>query len=60
MEGVQVVLGVLGEGVSFPYQAVDPGSQGAEPTFNVVGFALHFATGTVSLSGKGRRVVLQL
>ena len=49
MDGVEVVLGVLGERVGFADQSTHPRPQRAEPAFDVVGFALLFAARTVGV-----------
>ena len=56
MDGVEVVLGVLGERVSFSHQAADPRPQGAKPAFHVIGFALLLAAAAMRARGKGRPV----
>ena len=52
VNGIEVVLGVLGKGVSFAHQATHSCSQGAKEAFDVVGLALVFAAGAVSSFGK--------
>ena len=39
VDGIEVVLGVLGEGISLTHQATDAGPRGAKPAFDVVGSA---------------------
>lgn len=39
VDGIEVVFGVLGEGVHPTHEAAGSRSQGAKPAFNVVGFA---------------------
>ena len=53
VDGVEVVLSTLGEGVGFSHQATHAGPQGAEPTLHVVGLAFLLAAGAVGVSGKG-------
>ena len=40
VDGIEVVLGALGEGKRLSHQAADPLAQGAEPAFDVAGLAL--------------------
>ena len=47
-----MVFGVFGEGVRPSHQATEPGPQGAEPAFDVVGFALGLAAATVGVLGE--------
>ena len=54
VDGVEVMLGALGKGVSPAHQAAGSGPQSAEPTLDVAGFTLLFAAATmVSLWERG-------
>ena len=56
VDGVEVVLGALGEGVGFSHQAADPCPQRAKPAFHVVGFTFLLATSPVGSGGEGGHV----
>ena len=53
MDGIQVVLGALGERKRLSDQAADALAQGAKPTLHVAGFARFFAAATVRSGWKG-------
>ena len=56
MDGIQVVFGALGEGISSADQTAGAGSQGAKPTLHVVGFAFRFAAAAMGFGRKRRGV----
>ena len=55
MDGVEVVFGVLGEGIRLAHQAADPRSQGAKPAFDVVGLSFLLAAATMGAGRERRR-----
>ena len=58
MDGVEVILGAFGEGVSAAHQAASSGPQNAKPAFDVVGFAFVFAAAAVGVFGESPHVSL--
>ena len=56
VDGIEVVLGVLGKGISPAYQATGPGPQRAEPTLDVASFAIGLSAGAVGSLRESCRV----
>ena len=56
MDGIEVVFGAFGKGVSPAHQAAGSGPQGAKPTLDVAGLALDLRAAAVRAGWKSSRV----